>query len=132
LCDICEFKKDVELLQVTTSILSTIDFERLMAYTELFAKLITLVDSFDEKPEILAFYANEIEVDQDNVAAMAMMDLYEIADAASAFYETCMVRAERTADAVTELLKRVALEEESENHPPPSAFTDFFKGGDDE
>lgn len=133
MCEICEFKKDVELLQATTMIMGQIDFERIVALTDLFAKVITLIDSFGEdKPETFNCRVGEIEVDTSNVAALAMMDLHEVADAAAAFYDTYVARAERTATAIEELLRRVVLEEESEHTAPPSAFSDFFGGGDNE
>lgn len=130
MCQLCDFKRDMYVMQSVMSLLLTVDFENFLALADLVENMVYTIETdgnFEEVTKIL-----EAPENCDIPFVEAMRAFVPVVETLQSSVHQTESAAEEWYAALREGLDSIGSSEEDEYSDPPTAFTDFFKGGDED
>ena len=130
MCQLCEFKRDMRVMQSVISLLLTVDFENFLALTELVGDMVYTIETNEDPDEMVQIV--KAPEDCDIPFVVAIRTFVPVAETLQSSVLQTDDAATKWYDILKEGLDGIGSSEENEYPDPPTAFTDFFKGGDDD
>lgn len=128
MCQMCDYRRDMATIQGVITILETIDFENLYLINDLVARMMYTMETSDEDADVLKILDN-VPKDPETPIAKAMVQFVPVARS----FEEALRRIDDVSEdlkqGIEQMLGHTASPEDAEDGPP-SAFTDFFTGGE--
>lgn len=129
MCQMCEYKRDMKILQSCIDLLTTVDFENFFTMSDLVLSMIYTIDvnkSFDLDMATLL----EVPEDTDHVTVTALRRFQSVAMKLQDAQEELRLAAEDIVGELRAAMEGIETAEEDDLDIPPSGFADFFKGGE--
>ncbi len=129
MCQLCDFKRDMRVVQSTLDLLDTVDFENFLHLTELIENMVYTIETSEGAEEMVKVLTAPEDCDIPFVIAMRMLTpIVEMLQSSTIAVNEAN---EIAYDILKDGLDGIGSSEEDEYPDPPTAFTDFFEGGDD-
>ena len=130
MCQLCDFKRDMHVVQAMFNILETVDFENFLNLTKLVEDMVYTIEEGEFEGEIVGMVEAPEDCDIPFVKAMRMLTpiVEMLSEATTKVHEANEI----AYDILSEGLDSIGSSEEDEYPDPPTAFTDFFKGDDED
>ena len=132
MCQLCDFKRDMRVVNSVLSILETVDFENFLSLVELIENMVYTIETNEDEDTGEVVKILEAPEDCDVPFVVALRIFEPIVKA----LQTAVLKVERADDTIYDILTKgldgIGSSEEDEYPDPPTAFTDFFKGGDED
>ncbi len=128
MCQMCEYKRDMKILQSCFDLLATVDFENFFVMSDLVLSMIYTIDinkSFDIDMAALL----EVPEDTDHITVTALRGFQSVAMKLQDAHEELQLATEDTIGELRAAMEGIGTAEEDDLNIPPSAFSDFFEGG---
>lgn len=132
MCQICDFKRDMHVMQSVMGLLLTVDFENFLALADLIENMVYTIESSEDEDMEEKIRILEAPEDCDIPFVVAMRAFVPIVETLQSSVLQTHNAAEEWYDTLKEGLESIGSSEEDEYPDPPTAFTDFFKGGDED
>ncbi len=127
----CEYKRDMKTLQVCLDMLDLVDFENFFAMDDLVLSMIYTIETNKDLNFDMATLL-EVPKDSDEPIVTAMRAFRDVVKQLHDAKEALGEAADHTIDALRAAMKGIATAEEDDLDIPPSAFSSFFGGGEDD
>ncbi len=127
----CEYKRDMKILQSCFDLLATVNFKNFFVMGDLVLSMIYTVDinkSFDLDMAALL----EVPEDADSVTISSLRRFQSVAMKLQDAHEELQLTAEDILGELRAAMEGIGTAEEDDLDIPPSAFSDFFKGDHNE
>lgn len=130
MCQMCDFKRDVTLVQSALGILSTVDYENYYAVNKLVTDMVYSIESNEEDEEMLALQETPEECDLPIV--VAFRDFHKIVEMLEDTLDYVLERSDDLEALIHQGLDSVGSDDEDPLGHPPDAFASWFDEGDDD
>ena len=130
MCQLCDFKRDMSMFQATFNILETVDFENFLSLVELIENMVYTIETSEDEEEMVKVLKAPEDCDMPFVIALRTLEpIIEM-------LQTAMLAIEHADVEIYNILRDglddIGSSEEDEYPDPPTAFTDFFEGDNDD